>query len=182
MPTRQGAKTRSNPAAGVAGHMLGKVRKNAAQGWKKALRRHPALGVALSIALAVLGVLMLIVGLFAENALYFLATALSGLGSLAVARARHLERQRQQQQAARRPTVSKPAAPPRAEQPTPPPADQAQGGVVCCTETGKPISDCGCASRHVATAEGAGRYGRPIGSPMGRRTKPAGTTKTSAGT
>lgn len=179
MATKQS--TRRGPASSAGRHLLGKVRRNASQSWKKALRRHPALGVVLSIALAVAGVLALTIGLLAENALYFLATALSGLGSLAVARARLLERQRQQQQAARRPTVSKPAARPHPGRPPAAEPEQPQGGVVRCTETGTPIGDCDCASRHVATAEGAGRYGRPVGSPMGRRTKPpAGTTKTTA--
>jgi hypothetical protein len=168
----------------TGGRILGHLVKNTRRSWGRALRRHPALGMVLSIALAVVGVVMLGVGLLAENLLYYLATALSGLGSVAVARARHLERQRQQQTAARRPNVAQP-------RPQRPPgttgstgstsADApAASGVVVCTETGNPITECGCATRHVATAEGARRFGRPVGSPMGRRlrqTKPAATTK-----
>lgn len=46
-----------------------------------------------------------------------------------------------------------------------------------CTNTGKPIDSCGCARRHVATADGAKRYGRAIGAPMGGR----GPSKPKAG-
>lgn len=177
MTSKRGA--RRGPASSAGRHLLGKVRKNATQGWKKALRRHPALGVVLSIALAVVGVLALTIGLLAENALYFLATALSGLGSLAVARARLLERQRQQQQAARRPTVSKPAARPHPGRP--PAAEPEQpAGPVRCTETGKLAAECGCASRHVTSSDGVTFFGRPLGTPLGRRNKTPGTTKTPA--
>lgn len=38
-----------------------------------------------------------------------------------------------------------------------------------CTNTGKPIDVCGCSTRHVASSDGAARYRKPIGSPLGGR-------------
>jgi len=38
---------------------------------------------------------------------------------------------------------------------------------VKCTRTGQPIDQCGCAKRHVATADGARRYRRQVGDPIG---------------
>ncbi|MGL5910162.1 MAG: hypothetical protein ACRCZP_09175, partial [Phycicoccus sp.] len=63
--------------------------------------------------------------------------------------------------------------PPRREEPAEPRTEQpSAGGVVKCTETGRPIADCDCGySRHVATADGAKRYGLSVGAPMGRRKK-----------
>ncbi|MGL5911444.1 MAG: hypothetical protein ACRCZP_15705 [Phycicoccus sp.] len=171
MSTTRKRSTAARRRASSAGRqMLGRVRSNAGRGWKRTLRKHPALGVLLSIVLAAVGVLLLITGLIAQNALYYLAFALSALGSVAVARAGHLERQRQERQRAGRPTVH---TPPRRERPAEPRTEQppAAGGVVQCTDTGRPIADCDCASRHVATADGAKRYGLSVGAPMGRRKK-----------
>lgn len=42
-------------------------------------------------------------------------------------------------------------------------------GVPRCTETRQPIDQCGCARRHVATADGAKRYGLPVGAPLGKK-------------
>ncbi|MGL5911040.1 MAG: hypothetical protein ACRCZP_13615 [Phycicoccus sp.] len=169
--TRKRSTAGRNRASTAGRQMLGRVRGNAAKGWKRTLRKHPVLGVLLSIVLAAVGVLLLITGLLAQNALYYLAFALSALGSVAVARAGHLERQRQERQRAARPKVHTPPPRerppgPRTEQPPP-----ASGGVVKCTDTGRPIGDCDCASRHVATADGARRYGLAVGAPMGRRKK-----------
>jgi hypothetical protein len=46
------------------------------------------------------------------------------------------------------------------------------GSAVRCTATRKPIDRCGCARRHVATPDGARRYGQPVGSPLGKARKP----------
>lgn len=44
-----------------------------------------------------------------------------------------------------------------------------------CTRTGKPIDQCGCATRHVASAAGVRRYkqAKRIGDPLGGAVKPS---------
>lgn len=179
MPTKT---ARKGPVSG-AGRKVGKrVSGNAKRKWRRTLRRHPSVGVLASVLLAVLAVALLAVGLLAENVLYFLAMGLSALGSVAITRARHLEAERQQRQRANRPTVADhPKVRPHPSQgEEASPSSAAAPGVVKCTDTGKAIADCGCSSRHVATAEGVKRYGLPLGSPMGRRaktSKPSATTR-----
>lgn len=165
-------RTRTRPVSGVGRKVGSRVAGNARRGWKRTLRRHPSVGVLASVLLAVLAVVLLLGGLLAENVLYFLASSLSALGTVAITRARLLEQRRQEQRRANRPTVSPPTRPreePKPSDSPPPPSS----GLVLCTETQRPIADCGCASRHVATPEGAKRYGLPVGSPMGRRAKAA---------
>jgi hypothetical protein len=40
------------------------------------------------------------------------------------------------------------------------------GPVIRCKATAKPIDVCSCARRHVRSADGAQRYGLPVGSPI----------------
>lgn len=60
----------------------------------------------------------------------------------------------------RRPT-RRPAANPRGRR------NPGGSSVPRCTKTGRPIDVCGCAQRHVATTDGAARYKRSVGDPMG---------------
>jgi hypothetical protein len=155
------------------------------KGFGRAMRKHPWIGLLLQIVFAVLAVALLVTGLLLENVLFFLATTMSALGGVATRRAIFLEQERQRQQSG--PKVSRPrpagsgprTSTPKAGGAAPPPS---AGGVVKCTETGKPIKDCGCSSRHVATPEGAQTYGKPVGSPIGRKNKKqssaGGTVKT----
>lgn len=155
--------------------------KRVQKGFGKALRKYPLLGLLLQIGFAVLAVVLLVTGLLLENVLFFLATTLSALGGVATRRAVFLEQERQRKNTG--PKVTMPAPSSRTSKPkaggtSPPPA---AAGAVKCTDTGKPISECGCASRHVATEDGAARYGKPIGTPIGRKTKQrstGGTVKT----
>jgi len=149
--------------------------KRAKKGLGKALRKHPLLGLVLQIAFAALAVVLLVTGLLLENVLFFLATALSGLGALATRRAVVLEQERQRRSGPKV-HMPPPGSRPRKTRPEPggaaPPAPGS--GPVTCTETGRPIegdNKCDCASRHVATEEGARRYGRPVGAPLGRKGK-----------
>lgn len=98
-----------------------------------------------------------------------LVMALSGLGALAIRRAQVMAQQRHQAPPRARPA----SGGPRPDRPAPDPADapSAPAGPPKCTETERPVAECDCASRHVATAEGARRYGLPIGSPMGKRAR-----------
>lgn len=176
MPTT----ARRGPVSGAGRKVGARVGKDAARKWKRTLRRHPAVGIIASVLLAVLAVALLVTGLLAENLLYLLASILSGLGGVAINRARHLEQQRQEQARAKRPTVSQHPKAQEAKDESSSSTPPSSSGVVLCTETRRPIADCGCASRHVATAEGAKRYGLPVGSPMGRRAKaakPSATTR-----
>lgn len=133
----------------------------------------------MAIGLGLAAVLALTVGLVAESALSYTVSTMGALGAVAVRRAEQWQAQYEQEKRASRtprPAASPPPKPAQGGEAAPPPS----GGQVRCTETGKPADLCGCATRHVATAEGAARYGRPVGSPIGRRaraSKPAGTTK-----
>lgn len=156
-----------------------RVKKSAS----KTLRKYPLLGVVAKIGFAVAAIALLVTGLLLENLLFFLASALSGLGALAVRRAVQLEKERQQ----RGPKVTMPPPSSRPREPTPKPgaasASPPANGPVLCTESKKPIDGvgkCDCASRHVATEEGARRYGRPVGTPLGRKSKQkaSGTART----
>lgn len=171
MPTRTSPKSgrrRPVPSAGKRG--LGRVAGHAKRGWKKTLRKHPMVGVLTSILLGIVAVVSLLLGVILESALYYLVVAMSALGALAIRRAQQMARERHAAPPPRaRPTTGGPRKPPppKPAEATPPPAT----GPVKCTETGTLIDDCGCASRHVASPRGAERYGLPVGSPMGRRTK-----------
>lgn len=167
---------RKRPVSSAGKRGLGRFAGNAKKGWRKTLRRHPSVGIAASVLLALVAVVSLVLGLVLESALYYLVVAIAGLGALAMRRAAQMERERQKAPPRARPTSGGPKTPPPSAASTPPPA----GGVVKCTETSRPIADCDCASRHVASSDGARRYGLPVGSPMGRRKKtekPSGTTK-----
>jgi len=129
----------------------------------------------------VLAVVLLVTGLLLENVLFYLATTLAGLGGVATRRAVFLEQERQRKNGGPKVTMPPPSS--RSSKPKPDGSAPrtASGGVVKCTDTGKPISECGCASRHVATEDGSDRYGKPVGSPIGRKAKQrstGGTIKT----
>jgi hypothetical protein len=141
------------------------VAGRAKRGARKALRKHPMLGVFLQVVLGIVAVVALVLGVVLESSLYYLVMALGGLGTLAIRRAQAMERARQG--VPPKPTTSgprKPASPPPPSSGSKPTAS----GVVKCTATGRPATDCDCYSRHVATEDGVKRYGRPLGTPFGR--------------
>jgi hypothetical protein len=147
----------------------------------KAVRKRPMLGLLVQIAFAAVAVALLITGLLLENVLFFLATTLSALGGVATRRAIHLEQERQKR--GPKVTMPPPSSRPRGTAPkpggaAPPPPTN---GAVLCTETKKPTKDCDCASRHITTQAKAQQFGRPIGSPYGRRNKPSNSDKAKTG-
>lgn len=169
-PPRRGPK---RPMSGAGKSMLGRVAGNAKRGWKKTVRKHPMVGVVTSIVLAIVAVVSLLLGVILESALYYLVMAMSGLGALAIRRAQQMARERPGGASRPRPTSGGPRKPP----PPPPPSPGADppppSGPLRCTATGRPASECDCASRHVISSEGARRYGVPLGSPIGRRKREA---------
>ncbi|OJY47581.1 hypothetical protein [Pseudonocardia sp. 73-21] len=148
----------------ASGRGLGKMAGRARRGARKALRKHPMLGVLLQVLMGVIAVVALVLGLVLESALYYLVIAMAGLGTLAIRRAQQAERTRQG------PAPKPSTGSPRTPSPPKPSAgpEPAAGGVVKCTATGRPATECDCYSRHVATQEGVKRYGRPLGTPFGR--------------
>jgi hypothetical protein len=155
--------------------------KRVQQSFRKQLRKRPLLGLILQIAFAVLAVILLVTGLMLESLLFYLATALSALGALATRRAVVLEQERQKR--GPRVTPPSPRSGPRKAAPKPGGSDPPPptNGVVKCTETGKPTKDCECASRHITTKAKSEQFGRPIGSPYGRRNKPSKVNTDKAG-
>lgn len=141
---------------------------------KRALDRHPGLSLAAMILFGLLAIVCLMIGLIAENLLYFLAMGLSSLGAVAAARTKHLAEQRQAQstRTAKKPRAPRPSA-------TAPPPEQKPSGPVTCTKTGKQVHPepereedrCPCPQRHVISEKGVRRYGLPLGSPITVRTK-----------
>jgi hypothetical protein len=155
--------------------------KRVQKGFAKALRKYPLLGLVLQIGFAVLAVVLLVTGLLLENVLFFLATTLSALGGVATRRAVFLEQERQMRSGG--PKVAPASSGTRRPSPKPtgpappPPAD----GVVLCTESKKPTKDCDCATRHITTAAKSRQFGRPVGTPYGRRNKPGKSNTDKAG-
>lgn len=155
-------------------------RKPRAPGKQKKGRKHQT---ALSILLSIAALSFLAVGLVAESLLYYLVAATFGLAVVAQRRAMSMEMRMADRS---RGQVIPPK--PRKARPGSPTADRAKKmreeaaaartagaqdktptGPVKCTSSGKPVDDCDCASRHVASADGARRYGLPVGSPLGRK-------------
>lgn len=138
-------------------------------------RLSPSRGL-VSVVLSVASLALLGTALLAESVLLALVTGLSMLATV-------LQVRWSQQRAAA--DLRKDAATPRARRPRPPKAAPTSkpdgdrpapptGGVVLCTETGRPTEGdqkCDCASRHITSAEGVEYFGRPMGSPIGRRKK-----------
>ncbi len=125
----------------------------------------------IAVVLSIVTTVLLIVALVLESGLVFAATGLSTLATVAAVQA---ARKKEENDGKRK--AAMPAKPPRvpASVKKPAPKEQtepATGGVITCTETGKPIDDCSCATRHVATEDGAKRYGGPVGRPLGIKTK-----------
>lgn len=149
----------------ASGRGLGRMAGHARRGWRKTLRRHPWFGVLLQVLLGIVAVVALVLGVVLESSLYYLVMALGGLGTLAVRRAQQMERARQG--VPPRPSSGGPRTAPPPPKPDAGP-EPAPGGVVKCTATGRPATECDCYSRHVATQEGVKRYGRPLGTPFGR--------------
>ncbi len=61
---------------------------------------------------------------------------------------------------------------PKTPQPRSSGRPRTSGPVVRCTVTGQPIEKCSCARRHVASQDGAQRYGKQVGDPLGTGRKP----------
>lgn len=136
----------------------------------------------ISVLLSIVSLVLMVAALATESILLMLVTGLS-----VVATGAHIQYRRKRALQAQRkkgyPAPSKPRPAPKAEQgPRKATAERVPQGVVLCTDTSKPIDDCDCATRHVATADGAHRYGLPIGSPIGKRkkSKKPSMTKSSA--
>lgn len=136
-----------------------------------------------SVLLSIVTLVLLGTALITESILLLVVSALSGLATAAQIRWSQQRAENDLRKAAARPKAKttrapRPSAPKAGAEPAGEPV--ANGGVVLCTDTGRQVSECDCASRHVATADGARRYGLPVGSPMGRRkkaAKPAGTVR-----
>lgn len=136
-----------------------------------------------SVLLSIVTLALLGTALITESILLLVVSALSGLATAAQIRWSQKRTENDLRKAAARPRAKTTRTP----RPAPPESDGEpvgeavpNGGAVMCTDTGRPVSDCDCASRHVATTDGAHRYGLPVGSPMGRRkkaAKPAGTVR-----
>lgn len=133
-----------------------------------------------SVLLSILSLSLLGVALIAESFLLLAVTALSSLATVAQIRWSQKRAQDELRKKSARPP--KPKGTRRPTQPTPGDGPAAgpvtNGAPVKCAETGRLIESCECASRHVATAEGARRYGLPVGSPIGRRAKKPKTPTT----
>lgn len=135
-------------------------------------RLKPSRGL-VSVLLSILTLVLLGVALVVES---FLLGAVSALSALATVLQVRLSQQRAEAEA-KKAAARPPKRPPRTRAATPRKPDEtpatpgASSGPVMCTETGKVVDDCPCASRHVASPEGARRYGLPVGSPLGRRSK-----------
>lgn len=136
-----------------------------------------------SVLLSIVTLVLLGTALITESILLLVVSALSGLATAAQIRWSQKRAENDLRKAASRPKakttrIPRSAAPKTEGEPVGEAAPN--GGAVMCTETGRPVSDCDCASRHVATTDGARRYGLRVGSPMGRRkkaAKPAGTVR-----
>lgn len=148
---------------------------------KKGLKAHLDRPL-LSVLLSIVSLTFMVSFLVTETLLMALATGLSVVATAAQVR---MMRKRQEQQrrkaAAKMPPRPRPA-PKEQTGPRKATAEQVPVGVVLCTDTAKPIDDCDCATRHVATRDGARRYGLDVGSPMGRKkkSKKPSMTKSSA--
>lgn len=160
----------------------GKRKPRASGKQKKGSKRRRKRQTALSVLLSIAALSFLAVGLVAESLLYYLVAATFGLAVVAQRRAMSMEMRMADRS---RGQVIPPK--PRKARPGSPTADRAKKmreeataartagaastptGPVKCTSSGKPVDDCDCASRHVATADGARRYGLPVGSPLGRK-------------
>jgi len=132
---------------------------------KRKLDHHPGLSLAAMILLGLVAIVAMILGLLAENLLFFLASGLTTLGAVAAARTQHLARQRQEQST----RIPKPPKTPRAQGPQPEPQGRQTSSVVVCTKTGKQVSpkdECPCPERHVTSERGERWYGLPLGSPI----------------
>jgi predicted lipid-binding transport protein (Tim44 family) len=148
---------------------------------KKGLAAHLERGL-LSVVLSIVSLLFLIAALVTESILLMLVTGLSVLATAAQVRMAAKRREQQQKKAAAKmPRTPRPAPKPQSG-PQKATAERVPAGQIVCTETGKPIDDCDCATRHVATSDGAHRYGLPIGSPIGKKkkSKKPSMTKSSA--
>jgi hypothetical protein len=135
------------------------------------LKVSPTTRKILAIAFALLSLVFLALGLLTETVLWYLVMALSAGATLAQRRALQMQAAKDEERRANR---ARPQPGPKAKpMPSSPPAADPQptSGLVVCTDTGKPVEQCDCASRHVATSEGSRRYGLPVGSPIGRRKK-----------
>lgn len=148
-------------------------------GKKRPTRQRRKHQTALSVLLSIAALTFLAVGLVAESLLYYLVAATFGLAVVAQRRAmemRMADRSRGQVIPPKKPQKARPGPPTadrakkmREEAAAAQTAGAAPTGPVKCTSSGKPVDDCDCASRHVASADGARRYGLPVGSPLGRK-------------
>lgn len=120
----------------------------------------------IAVLLSILTLAVLVAALVTEAGLSW---AVVGASSLATAGAVRAQRQEAERERTRKLPPRKPAGTSTPRSNGPRTAAPVPGAVVKCTQTGQPIGDCPCATRHVATSVGASRYGRPVGTPMGRK-------------
>lgn len=137
-----------------------------------------------SVAMSIVSLTLLGAALITESLLFLVVSALSALATAAQIRwATQRAKEDARKAATRRPSrpraTTKPTVPAAESEPAAPPT----GGVVLCTETGKPVEGeqkCDCASRHITSSEGVDYFGRPIGTPLGRRKKQQKSPMTSS--
>lgn len=161
------AARRRNPVSNAGRSMLGRVVGNAKRGCKKTLRKHPSVGIAASVLLGIVAVLSLVLGMVLESVLYYLVMAVAGLGALAIRRAQQMERTRQS--APPKPSTAGPRKPPPEQPDGEPPAPKPAEDVVECTRTGKVAAECDCVRMHVMSGRGVKKFGRPLGTPIGKQ-------------
>lgn len=136
---------------------------------RRGRRRSRRQKLAMTLAWSIVSAVFLTIGLVAES---LVNLALAGAFALSAASAALLP---SDSPGTDHPAPAvKPAQPPGSGSSRPRTRGSVPSGpVVLCTATRTPIDKCGCARRHVATDDGAKRYGRPIGSPLGVRKEPA---------
>lgn len=123
----------------------------------------------LAVLMSIVTSLFMILALVLESGLLFAVSALSTLATIAAVKA---AKQKAKNDRARKTALPKPPrVPPSVKPKSTPTPPQPTGSTITCTETGKPTEQCPCASRHVVSAEGAKRYGGPVGRPIGRKAK-----------
>lgn len=165
---KHGPSARRKPPRTAAAKVASRVWANAKSNYAKATRKHPWMNLILQLVLGLVFVVTLVFGSVLQTFLYYLVLALSGLGQLAIVRARQMERDRQAAKPPPRPTKAGPKMPPPPPKGSdvPPPT-----GGLRCTATGRSLEGddpCDCKSRHVRKQSNADRRGVPLGYPYGK--------------
>lgn len=128
----------------------------------------------IGVFLSVLSLVLLVVALVLETGLSWAAVGAS-MAATAGWKKYDDHRQRKLPPAKRRPTDAVP--PPKREPPKPAPGQPRTKIVIKCTNTGKDIDVCDCASRHIRKTPN--QYKKPVGTPygIGKNGKPVDMSK-----